>query len=82
MKTLTLRLTDETHKALKILSATTGVTMSDLLTRAINIIARQKGVEETTFARAFEKTLSAAEEKKARRYTKKQLEEFVEDDRI
>lgn len=82
MKTLTLRLTDETHKELKILSASTGVAMSDLLIKAVNIITRQKGVEETTFAKAFEKTLSAAEEKEIRRYTKKQLEEFVEADRI
>lgn len=82
MKTLTLRLTDETHKELKILSASTGVTMSDLLLKAVNIITRQKGVEETTFAKAFEKTLSIAEEKETRRYTKKQLEEFVEADRI
>ena len=82
MKTLTLRLTDETHKELKILSASTGVTMSDLLMRAVNIITRQKGVEETTFAEAFAKTLSAAEEKETRRYTKKQLEEFIEADHI
>lgn len=82
MKTLTLRLTDETHKELKILSATTGITLSDLLIKAVNIITRQKGVEETTFARAFENSLSAKEEKETRRYTKKQLEEFVETDRI
>ena len=82
MKTLTLRLTDETHKELKILSASTGITMTDLILRAVNIITRQKGVEETTFAKAFEKTLSATEEKETRRYTKKQLEEFVEADRI
>lgn len=82
MKTLTLRLTDETHKELKILSASTGVTMSDLLMRAVNIITRQKGVEETTFAKAFEKTLPATEAKETRHYTKKQLKEFVETDRI
>ncbi len=82
MKTLTLRLPEETHKELKILSASTGVTMSDLLIKAVNIITRQKGVEETTFALAFEKSLSAAEEKETRRYNKKQLEEFVAADRI
>ncbi|MDD3146122.1 MAG: hypothetical protein PHD82_02365 [Candidatus Riflebacteria bacterium] len=82
MKTLTLRLTDETHKELKILSASTGVTMSDLLIKAVSIITRQKGVEETTFALAFEKSLSATEEKEIRRYTKKQLEDFAAADRI
>ena len=73
---------DETHKDLKILSASTGITMSDLLMKAVHIITRQKGIEETTFAEAFEKSLSAAEEKETRRYTKKQLEEFTETDRI
>ncbi|MFZ2960378.1 MAG: hypothetical protein WA705_26145 [Candidatus Ozemobacteraceae bacterium] len=82
MKTLTLRLADETHKELKILSASTGITMSDLLMKAVQIITRQKGIEETTFAEAFEKELSPAEEKETRRYTKKQLEEFIEADRI
>ena len=82
MKTLTLRLNDEIHKELKILAASTGVTMSDLLMKSLLIITRQKGVEETTFAEAFEKAISPAEEKEARRYTKKQLEEFAEADRI
>lgn len=82
MKTLTLRLTDETHKELKILAASTGVTMSDLLMKALLIITKQKGIEETTFAEAFEKAISPAEEKEARRYTKKQLEEFMEEDKI
>ena len=31
---------------------------------------------------AFEKEISPAEEKEARRYTKKQLEEFIDADRI
>jgi predicted DNA-binding protein len=82
MKTLTLRLNDEVHKELKILAASTGVTMSDLLMKALLIITRQKGVEETTFAEAFEKAISPGEEKEARHYTKKQLEEFAEADRI
>lgn len=82
MKTLTLRLTDETHKELKILSASTGIAMSDLLMKAVQIITRQKGIEETTFAEAFEKSLSSAEEKEVRRYTRKQLDEFAEEDRI
>ena len=82
MKTLTLRLPDETHKEFKILSASTGIAMSDLLMKALQIITRQKGIEETTFAEAFEKSISAAEEKGTRRYTKKQLEEFNEADRI
>lgn len=82
MKTLTLRLPDETHKELKILAASTGVTMSDLLMKALQIITRQKGVEETTFAEAFEKEISPPEENEARHYTKKQLEEFIEVDRI
>ncbi len=82
MKTLTLRLTDETHKELKILSASTGIAMSDLLMKAVQIITRQKGIEETTFAEAFEKSLSPAEEKEVRRYTQKQLDEFAEDDHI
>ena len=82
MKTLTLRLPDETHKELKILAASTGVTMSDLLMKALQIITRQKGIEETTFAEAFEKEISRSEAKEARRYTKKQLDEFMETDRI
>lgn len=82
MKTLTLRLNDEAHKKLKILSASLGVTMSDLLMKALQIITKQKGIEETTFAEAFEKAISSAEEKTARRYTKKQLEEFTEADRL
>lgn len=82
MKTLTLRLPDEVHKELKILSASTGITMSDLLMKALLIITRQKGIEETTFAEAFEQAISSDENKDARRYTKKQLEEFIEADRI
>lgn len=82
MKTLTLRLNDEVHKELKILAASTGVTMSDLLMKALLIITRQKGLEETTFAEAFEKEISLSEAKEARRYTKKQLEEFIDADRI
>lgn len=61
MKTLTLRLTDEMHKELKVLSASTGIAMSDLLMKAVQIITKQKGIEETTFAEAFEKSLSSAE---------------------
>ncbi|MBF0410112.1 MAG: hypothetical protein HQM10_22400 [Candidatus Riflebacteria bacterium] len=82
MKTLTLRLTDEIHKELKILSASKGSTMSDILMKAIRIITKQKGIEETTFGEAFESSLSAEDEKEIRRYTKKQLEEFAKDDCI
>jgi len=82
MKTLTLRMPDELHKELKILSVSLGVTMSDLLMKAVNIITKQKGIEETTFLEAFEMPLSAEDEKETRRYTKKQLEEFIDSDRI
>ena len=82
MKTLTLRMPDELHKELKILSVSLGVTMSDLLMKAVHIITKQKGVEETTFLEAFEKPLSAEDEKDLRRYSKKQLEEFIEADRL
>ena len=82
MKTLTLRLPDEIHKELKILAASTGVTMSDLLMKALQIITRQKGIEETTFAEAFEREVSLPETKDARRYTKNQLKEFIDSDQI
>ena len=82
MKTLTIRMSDELHKELKFLSVTLGVTMSDLLMKAVHIITKQKGIEETTFLEAFEKPLSDEDEKDLRRYTKKQLEEFIEADHI
>ena len=82
MKTLTLRMPDELHKELKILSVSLGVTMSDLLMKAVHIITKQKGIEETTFLEAFEKPLSDEDEKDLRRYSKKQLDEFAEADQI
>ena len=82
MKTLTLRLTDEIHRDLKILSASKGSTMSDILMKAIRIITKQKGFEDTTFGEAFESSLTIEDEKETRRYTEKQLEEFLEADCI
>ena len=58
MKTLTIRMPDDLHKELKILSVSLGVTMSELLMKAVHIITKQKGIEETTFLEAFEKPLS------------------------
>jgi predicted HicB family RNase H-like nuclease len=82
MKTLTLRLSEETHRELKILSATTGISMSELLMKAIQIITRQKGVRETSFAEAYQQLLTAESSEKLRRYTKKQLDEFTHEDQI
>lgn len=82
MKTLTLRMSDERHKELKTLSVSLGVTMSDLLMKAVQIITKQKGIEETTFLEAFEKPLADEDKRETRRYTRRQLEEFIAADRI
>ena len=81
MKTLTIRMSDELHRELKFLSVSLGATMSDLLMKAVQIITKQKGVEETTFLEAFGKPLSVEDKKSRRRYTKKQLQEFIDTDR-
>jgi len=75
-------MSDELHKELKFLSVSLGVTMSDLLMKAVHIITKQKGIEETTFIDAFDKPLSSDDELDCRRYTKKQLEEYNGLDRI
>ncbi|OGK08563.1 MAG: hypothetical protein A2W80_05315 [Candidatus Riflebacteria bacterium GWC2_50_8] len=80
MKTLTLRLSEDTHRELKILSATTGISMSELLMKAIQIITRQKGVSEVSFGEAYEQLLESEKHEQLRRYTKKQLDEFTRDD--
>lgn len=82
MKTLTLRMPDDLHQRLKVLSASTGITMSELLMKAVHVITKQKGVEETTFRAAFEKLPASQKGRKYRSYTQKELEEFLNDDRI
>ena len=82
MKTLTLRMPDDLHQRLKVLSASSGTTMSELLMKAVHVITKQKGVEETTFLEAFESLPDLKKGQKYRSYTPEELENFLDDDRI
>jgi len=82
MKTLTLRMPDDLHQRLKVLSASKGTTMSELLMKAVHIITKQKGVEETTFLKAFDGLADLKKGEKCRSYTKADLEKFLDEDRF
>lgn len=82
MKTLTLRLPNDLHRELKILSASSGVTMSELLLKAVRIITRMKTTDEMTFSEAFDKPVPEEDQKELRNYSKKEIEDFIEADKI